>query len=90
MSAVIITSDALRAAAQAYMTAYFRQQLLNDPQYHERFKGEWVPPSLAIADGGKAKLFSQFREAAGAAIPTTVNDWSFIEMLRPTTDGSAP
>lgn len=57
------------------MTAYFRQQLLNDPQYHELFNGEWVPPSVAIADGGKAKLFSQFREAPGAANRRVVDDF---------------
>jgi hypothetical protein len=58
-----ISATAHHAIAQAYMTAYFRQQLLNDPQYEELFRGEWVPPSVAVADGGKAKVFSQYRDA---------------------------
>jgi hypothetical protein len=60
-----ISATAHHAIAKAYMTAYFRQQLLNDPQYEELFRGEWVPPSVAMADNGKAKLFSQYRDAPG-------------------------
>jgi hypothetical protein len=70
-----LSANAHHAIAQAYMTAYFRQQLLNDPQYGELFTGEWVPPSVAIADGGKAKLFSQFRETPGAANRRVVDDF---------------
>lgn len=58
-----INLDAHHAIAKAYMTAYFRQQLLNDVQFKELFRGEWVPPSVATADGGKAKLFTQYRDA---------------------------
>lgn len=58
-----INVDAHHAIAKAYMTAYFRQQLLGDAQFQELFRGEWVPPSVATADGGKAKLLSQYRDA---------------------------
>jgi hypothetical protein len=58
-----LSAPAHHAVAIAYMTAYFRQQLLNDPQYQELFAGEWVPPSVATADGGKVKVFSQLRAA---------------------------
>ncbi|HYN50788.1 MAG TPA: hypothetical protein VES62_07665 [Thermoleophilaceae bacterium] len=58
-----LSATAHYAVALAYMTAYFRQQLLNDPQFGALFNGEWVPPSVAVADGGKAKLFSQVRDA---------------------------
>jgi len=57
-----LSTTAHHAVALAYMTAYFRQQLLNDPQFGTLFNGEWVPPSVAAADGGKAKLFSQARD----------------------------
>lgn len=63
--AKVISTVAHHAIAQAYMTAYFRQQLLNDPQYEELFRGEWVPPSVAAADSGKVKLFSQYRDVPG-------------------------
>jgi hypothetical protein len=60
-----ISAVAHHAIAKAYMTAYFRQQLLGDPQYEELFHGEWMPPSVAQADNGKVKLFTQFRDAPG-------------------------
>jgi hypothetical protein len=68
-----LSATAHQAIARAYMTAYFRQQLLLDPQYEELFKGEWVPPSVATADAGKAKLFSQYR--AAPADRKTIDDF---------------
>jgi hypothetical protein len=68
-----ISAPAHHAVALAYMTAYFRQQLLNDPQYVELFNGEWVPPSVATADAGKVKVFSQSRVAP--AERRTVDDF---------------
>lgn len=57
-----LSANAHQAIAKAYMTAYFRQQLLNDTQFDGMFKGEWVPPSVASADAGKVKLFFQYRD----------------------------
>jgi hypothetical protein len=68
-----LSAPAHHAVALAYMTAYFRQQLLNDTQYVELFNGEWVPPSVATADGGKVKVFSQSRVAP--AERRTVDDF---------------
>jgi hypothetical protein len=68
-----LSETAHHTIALAFMTAYFRQQLLGDPQYKELFFGEWVPPSVAAADGGKAKLFSQFRDAPAGR--RTVDDF---------------
>jgi len=56
-----LSGNAHQAIAKAYMTAYFRRQLLHETQFEGMFKGEWVPPSVASADGGKAKLFCQYR-----------------------------
>lgn len=58
-----LSQDAHRKIALAYMTAYFRQNLLGDNQYVEMFKGEWVPPSVAMADSGKGKFYTQYRVA---------------------------
>ena len=60
-----LSANAHQAIAKAYMTAYFRQQLLNETQFEGMFKGEWVPPSVTTADGGKAKLFCQYRSEPG-------------------------
>lgn len=57
-----LSANAHHAVALAYMTAYFRQQLLNDMQFVEMFEGEWVPPSVATVDGGKAKLYTQYQD----------------------------
>ena len=57
-----LSMNAHHAITRAYITAYFRQQLLGDPQYEALFHGEWVPPSVAAADSGKARVFSQYRE----------------------------
>lgn len=68
-----LSETAHHTIALAYMTAYFRQQLLNDPQFKELFNGEWVPPSVAAADSGKAKVFSQVREVPASR--RTVDDF---------------
>lgn len=68
-----LSENAHHAIAQAYMTAYFRQQLLNDTQFTEMFEGEWVPPSVAVADAGKAKVFTQYRDVP--ANRKTVDDF---------------
>jgi hypothetical protein len=56
-----LSGNAHQAIAKAYMTAYFRRQLLSDDQFEGMFTGEWVPPSVAAVDGGKAKVFCQYR-----------------------------
>ena len=61
----VLSANAHQTIAKAYMTAYFRRQLLNDSQFEGMFTGEWVPPSVATADGGKAQLFYQYRVEPG-------------------------
>jgi hypothetical protein len=57
-----ISEEAHHAIAKAYMTAFFRQHLLNDAQFDGVFTGEWVPRSVALADPGKTQLFCQYRD----------------------------
>lgn len=72
----VISGTAHQVIATAYMTAYFRQQLLNDMQFEGMFTGEWVPPSVATADGGKARLCCQYRSKPG--IRKTVDEFEGV------------
>ena len=58
----LISIDAHQKIAKAYMTAFFRWQLKGEDQWQGIFKGEWVPATVAQADGGKVKLYTQYSD----------------------------
>lgn len=58
----LVNADAHQKIARAYMTAFFRQHMENEPQWEGMFKGEWVPASVQAADGGKVKLYVQYED----------------------------
>jgi hypothetical protein len=44
------------------MTAFFRQHLKGEKQWQGIFRGEWIPSSVAKADSGKVKLYTQYSD----------------------------
>jgi hypothetical protein len=44
------------------MTAFFRQQLRNEPQFEGMFRGAWVPPSVLHDGTKKIEVFCQYRD----------------------------
>jgi hypothetical protein len=57
-----LSDTAHRTIALAYMTAFFRRELLGDMRFEGMFHGEWIPPSVVLADAGKARVFCQYRD----------------------------
>lgn len=65
-----------QAVTQAYMSAFFRQHLRNEPEWKGMFEGEWQPPSVSSTG---AELHFQYREPGGRTIDDfegAVNDWT--------------
>jgi len=58
----LINMDAHQKIAKAYMTAFCREHLLGESQWTGMFRGEWVPPAVEQADGGKVRLYVQFKD----------------------------
>jgi hypothetical protein len=56
----IMTQASHLATAKAYMTAFFRWQLLGAAEYEGLFKGEWIPASVAQAEPSLNKIYVQY------------------------------
>jgi hypothetical protein len=57
-----LESDAhQQAVTKAYMNAFFRWHLKNEPHWDGMFKGEWTPGSVSTTG---AKLYMQYRDTA--------------------------
>lgn len=59
-SSELINSDAHKAIAKGYMAAFMRRHLLGEADLDSVMKGEWVPTAVQTADGGKAKIYTQY------------------------------
>lgn len=56
----IMTQPSHMTTAKAYMTAFFRWQLLGAIEYAGLFKGEWIPTSVAQAEPAINKIYVQY------------------------------
>ena len=56
----IMTQASHMTTAKAYMTAFFRWQLLGATEYDGLFKGEWVPASVAQAEPALNRIYVQY------------------------------
>lgn len=55
----VLDPDIQKAYTKAYMNAFFRWHLKNEPKWEDMFKGEWQPASVSSTG---AKSYQQYRD----------------------------
>ncbi|MCP4304779.1 MAG: hypothetical protein GY788_07885 [bacterium] len=87
-----IGHGAHKAIASSYMTAFFRRYLRNETEWQGLFRREWIPASVAAADGGNVKLYLQYQDDDRVAIDTfedthTASSWQASTISGTVSDG---
>lgn len=74
--AKVVNQEAHHKIAKAYMNAFFRWHLKNEPHWNSLFRGAWIPAEVAQADPGKLEIYIQYEDTDRTQIDNFEEDHS--------------